>query len=279
MIIVIDAVNRHEFGAMLDDMQRLRARVFRDRLERDVTIRDGRETDAFDPAYVICLDDAGDVVGGLRLSRTTAPVWEATRICVDTERLADGAARHSAPRVMAELMIGALDHARAAGARTVAAVGDPAMGQLMHRAGGIRHDDLGATGPEGATALLDCTEARIRAIRDLSGLQHDVMLTRDGAAALYRRNRAQPDTRARNRPPMTRARPAGNAAASPALRQSLHHYACALLRTATTRREVEATLALIDLLSEQFGTSGTAELSWTQEIFACHSRRQALTVD
>ena len=63
MIIVIDALNAHRFTHLLDDMFRLRKRVFADRLgwEVDCT-EDGREIDKFDaldPAYIIGLDDEG----------------------------------------------------------------------------------------------------------------------------------------------------------------------------------------------------------------------------
>ena len=63
MIIVIDALNRHLHEGILDDMFRLRARVFADRLGWEVTIEEGREIDAFDaldPAYVVGLDEEGD---------------------------------------------------------------------------------------------------------------------------------------------------------------------------------------------------------------------------
>ncbi|MFN4129018.1 MAG: acyl-homoserine-lactone synthase, partial [Paracoccaceae bacterium] len=64
MIIVIDALNKDRFGDLLDEMFKLRARVFGDRLGWEVEITNGREIDQFDrldPAYVIGLDDEGHV--------------------------------------------------------------------------------------------------------------------------------------------------------------------------------------------------------------------------
>jgi acyl homoserine lactone synthase len=114
MIIVVDALNCHQYADVLDDMYRLRARVFQDRLGWDVSVVDGKEYDAYDgmhPAHVICLDDDGDVVGCMRLLQTTGPhmladvfhaildgdaplrssrIWEATRFCVDTNKLKGG---------------------------------------------------------------------------------------------------------------------------------------------------------------------------------------------
>jgi acyl homoserine lactone synthase len=76
MILVIDALNRHRFGSILDDMYKLRARVFQGRLGWDVSVRNGREIDLFDdldPTYVIALDDDYRVVGCNRILPTTGP--------------------------------------------------------------------------------------------------------------------------------------------------------------------------------------------------------------
>jgi len=76
MILVIDALNRHRFGSVLDDMYKLRARVFKDRMGWDVNVRNGREFDLFDdldPAYLVALDDEYQVVGCNRMLQTTGP--------------------------------------------------------------------------------------------------------------------------------------------------------------------------------------------------------------
>ena len=125
MILVIDALNRHRFGSVLNDMYKLRARVFKDRMGWDVTVRNGREIDLFDdldPAYLVALDDDYQVVGCNRMLQTTGPhmladvfqdilcgepplrsatVWENTRFCIDADR---AAANLEAPTAAASLL-------------------------------------------------------------------------------------------------------------------------------------------------------------------------------
>ena len=38
MIVIVDALNRHEYGTLLDEMFKLRARVFEGRLGWEVTV-------------------------------------------------------------------------------------------------------------------------------------------------------------------------------------------------------------------------------------------------
>jgi acyl homoserine lactone synthase len=106
MINVIDRHNIGEYPALIDEMFRLRARVFAERLGWDVQVRDGMERDRFDdenPVYIIHSDNAGRVLGSLRLLPTTGPtlfrevfadtfpdasqltspaIWECSRFCV-----------------------------------------------------------------------------------------------------------------------------------------------------------------------------------------------------
>ncbi|WP_283813339.1 acyl-homoserine-lactone synthase [Bradyrhizobium sp. Leo121] len=85
-------------------MHRLRARVFRERL--NVVVRDGHEADQFDPCrptYILALSDRNEVAGCARLLSTTGPTLlsvrfpeliasglphaamiESSRFCVDT---------------------------------------------------------------------------------------------------------------------------------------------------------------------------------------------------
>jgi N-acyl-L-homoserine lactone synthetase len=107
MISVIDRHNICQHPALVDQMFRLRARVFGERLGWDVAVRDGMERDRFDeenPLYVIHSDREGRVLGSLRLLPTTGPtlfrevfadtfpdasqlmspaIWECSRFCVD----------------------------------------------------------------------------------------------------------------------------------------------------------------------------------------------------
>jgi N-acyl-L-homoserine lactone synthetase len=108
MIVVLEQHNAHQHRHLLDEMFRLRARIFRDRLHWDVEVTDGKERDRYDdeqPVYIIHSDDgARQVKGSLRLLPTTgatlladifsdtlpdavnlsAPsIWECTRFCLD----------------------------------------------------------------------------------------------------------------------------------------------------------------------------------------------------
>ena len=92
-------------------MHRLRGRVFKDRLDWDVSVSNGLEIDQYDtfkPTYLLALERT-EVVGCVRLLPTTgrnmladtfpvlldgnpAPkattVWESSRFCVDTKTVA-----------------------------------------------------------------------------------------------------------------------------------------------------------------------------------------------
>jgi acyl homoserine lactone synthase len=108
MIVVLEQHNAHQYQHLIDEMFRLRARVFRDRLNWDVAVTDGKERDRYDdeqPVYIIHSDHAArQVKGSLRLLPTTgatlladifsdtlpdavnlsAPsIWECTRFCLD----------------------------------------------------------------------------------------------------------------------------------------------------------------------------------------------------
>lgn len=205
MIIVVDALNRHQFTDLLNEMFALRARVFQDRLGWDVKVTDGMEFDEFDslnPAHVICLDDDGDVVGCMRLLQTTGPhmladvfhaildgepplrssrIWEATRFCVDTDKLKGGKTRNSISYVTSEVMIGAFEYAQKAGVLDAVAVIDPVMNRVLIRSQNAPYDYLGSTKQMGKVkamaALMDCSDDRIAKIRAFAGISGDVFAT------------------------------------------------------------------------------------------------------
>jgi acyl homoserine lactone synthase len=115
MIIVIEPHNAAKYSKLMDEMFRLRARVFGDKLGWDVQVSDGKERDKYDdaaPVYLIYADDeAREVKGCLRLLPTTGPtvlgdffsdtrpdalhlsspsIWECTRFCVDDQVFGKG---------------------------------------------------------------------------------------------------------------------------------------------------------------------------------------------
>lgn len=268
MIIVIDGLNQHRFQDVLEDMYRLRARVFQGRLGWDVQVEDGMEIDAFDkchPAHVVSLDADGRVVGCMRLLQTTGPhmladvfnsildgepplrssqIWEATRFCVDTERLSRGRDRNSISYVTSEVMLGAFEYARKAGVLDAVAVIDPVMNRVLKRSGNAPIDYLGSAKPMGKVtamaALMDCSDERIKSIRDYAGIADDVFLTEDEALARF-----------------TPHEPTS----------ALADYFREQLLAADSADELEATLRLLDKLSDQLTPTQMARLKRIEPAF------------
>jgi N-acyl-L-homoserine lactone synthetase len=219
MIYVVDSLNKDSHLSLLEDMYRLRARVFHERLGWDVVVRNGMETDLFDaldPAHVIAVDDEGQVVGCMRLLQTTGPhmladvfasildgeppirsstVWEATRFCVDTRRLSSDRGRNSISYVTSEVMIGAFEYAQTAGVTDAVAVIDPVMNRVMRRSGNAPYDYLGSPKDMGKVvamaALMDCSEERVTRIRAFSGIWHDVFAPQEDFDAQHYRIAAE----------------------------------------------------------------------------------------
>lgn len=219
MIIVIDAINKHLFGDVLDEMFQLRARVFSDRLGWDVSIENGREIDQFDhldPLYLVGLDDEGNVVSCVRALQTTGPhmlsdvfssildgepplrssrIWESTRFCVDTARLQrDGASASAISRATCELMIATLETCRDAGISDIITVIDPVMNRVLKRSDNAPYDYVGSVKPMGKVsalaALLDCTDERIGRVRAFAGLHENVIATEAEVLTLRAAKRA-----------------------------------------------------------------------------------------
>lgn len=218
MILVIDGVNASRFKGILKQVFELRARVFRDRLGWDVQVHDGQEKDHFDslnPTHIVSVTDDGHVVGCMRLLQTTGPnmladvfsailegdaaprsplIWEATRFCVDTQRLKGDSKRNSISYVTSEVMVGAFEYARAAGVEDAVAVIDPIMNRVLKRSCNAPYDYLGKATPMGKVtamaALMDCSEERIKAVRDFAQIEGDVFLNEE--EALIRFGDAEP---------------------------------------------------------------------------------------
>ncbi len=261
MIIIIDELNRHKYTSVLEDMYRLRARVFQDRLGWEVNVQDGKEIDDFDglqPTHVVCIDDEGDVVGCMRLLQTTGPhmladvfysildgepplrsaqVWEATRFCVDTAKLSGGKTRNSISYVTSEVMIGAFEYAQKAGVLDAVAVIDPVMNRVLKRSGNAPYDYLGTAKPMGKVtamaALMDCSDERIESIREFSDIRHDVFASEEEV----RQRRAKRELRKQK----DSDQPTGD----------LHDYFEQQLRDANDAEEVAAVKRLIQAVADQ----------------------------
>jgi N-acyl-L-homoserine lactone synthetase len=207
VIYVIDSLNKHDYQPMLEEMYRLRKRVFHDRLGWDVEITDGMEIDIFDsldPSYIVSVDSEGQVVGCVRQLQTTGPhmlsdvfssildgepplrssrVWEATRFCVDTQRLSGGRGRNTISYVTSEIMIAAIELAILAGVTDAIAVVDPVMNRVLHRSGNGPYDYLGTPKQMGKVVamagLIDCTPERAARIRAFSGIEGNIFAQQD----------------------------------------------------------------------------------------------------
>jgi N-acyl-L-homoserine lactone synthetase len=207
VIYVIDSLNKQDYQPMLDEMYRLRKRVFHDRLGWDVEITDGMEIDIFDrldPSYIISVDSEGHVVGCVRQLQTTGPhmlsdvfssildgepplrssrVWEATRFCVDTQRLSGGRGRNTISYVTSEIMIAAIELAISAGVTDAIAVVDPVMNRVLHRSGNGPYDYLGTPKQMGKVVamagLIDCTQERAARIRAFAGIEGNIFAQQD----------------------------------------------------------------------------------------------------
>lgn len=114
------AISQLDYAAHLDlmmEMHRLRRRVFKDRLEWDVSISGDMEVDPYDalgPFHLVELGDSGAMVGCVRFLPTTGPymlantfpalldgreplhdprIFESSRFCVDTARANEAGGR------------------------------------------------------------------------------------------------------------------------------------------------------------------------------------------
>lgn len=135
---------RDHLSSIYEEMLLGRARVFRDRMKWNVEVRDGKEIDWYDqnadPIYVVSLNEAGSVVGSLRLLPATGPTmlrrefrsffqepiivdgpmtWECTRFCVHPASLA-GAVRVT--NVSGQLLSGLCDLALESGIESVVGI-------------------------------------------------------------------------------------------------------------------------------------------------------------
>lgn len=158
MIKMIHGHERHLFPREMDQMHRLRKRVFHDRMQWDVPIINEWEVDGFDaldPLYLLAMDDKDNVIGSTRLLPTTgytmindvfsellpeqAPVyspriWEGSRFCVDSDVGAQGE-RTAFSRAALEMLIAGNEIGLEIGLTHTVAVFDLNMHRLMKRIG------------------------------------------------------------------------------------------------------------------------------------------------
>ena len=177
MIVVVQQHNSGQYRSLLNQMFRLRARVFHDRLRWKVQVTDGMEIDKYDsedPVYVLYTDEEQrQLIGSLRLLPTTGPtlvadyfedtvpdtarltspyIWECTRFCVDEDFLGNGN-RDDLIFASGVLFAALGEVALDAGIETILANFDARMHRLYRRVG-CEVEVLGSTGRYGPTVYL-----------------------------------------------------------------------------------------------------------------------------
>jgi acyl homoserine lactone synthase len=210
MIVVIEQYNALEFSGLMDEMFRLRARVFHDRLGWDVQVVDGKERDKYDdlgPVYIIYADDETQKVkGSLRLLPTTGPtvladifsdtapdavhlsaptIWECTRFCLE-ENISSNRGRREA-LIASGVLIAALgDVAIRAGIEAILGNFDSTMLRLYRRIG-CEVEVLGSTHRYGRPVYLGffpVSESILRNVKKRLKTAQSIMAESDDTRAL-----------------------------------------------------------------------------------------------
>jgi acyl homoserine lactone synthase len=189
MILVVQEYNEKKYRHLLDEMFRLRARVFSERLKWDVRVTQGLERDKFDdlrPVYLIYTDgNCRKVKGSLRLLPTTGPTvlsefffdtlpsgaqisapttWECTRLCLDEGEI--GQDRRDLMYASLVLLIGVGELGMKAGIQSIIGNLDSSILRL-YRQIGCDVEILGSTLRFARPVYLASHEVSLRAVEKL----------------------------------------------------------------------------------------------------------------
>lgn len=203
-VIAITHSDYSEFADLIMGMHRLRYRVFRDRLNWDVSVSGDMEIDAYDalnPTYIIAVDDNNSVVGCARLLPTTGPtmlantfpallgsalpprserIFESSRFCVDTS-VADCVAASGLRDVTFSLLAGILEWGLSKAQEAVVTVTDARFERILRRAGWplerfappMQIDDTKAL-----AGHLPISESALNTVREMGQLEGPVLMAR-----------------------------------------------------------------------------------------------------
>jgi acyl homoserine lactone synthase len=190
-----------DFSDELNQMHRLRYRVFKERLSWDVQTQDGLESDAFDalkPHYLLLRGSCGSVEGCVRLLPSTGPtmlrdnfsallkgqpvpaepnVWESSRFALDLSPTAPKGAVGIAAGTY-ELFAGMIEFGMSRCLRHIVTVTDLRMERILRRAGwpleriGEAHT-IGNT--RAVAGYLDISAESLDAVRRKGGLGGPVL--------------------------------------------------------------------------------------------------------
>jgi acyl homoserine lactone synthase len=202
LIRLVNGLNYQNYANDLDQMFKLRRRVFHERLKWDVNVSGEYEIDSYDmlkPLYVLAMDDSGKhVVGSLRLLPSTGPnmladtfydllpegkvfrnptIWESSRYCVDTE-LASQWCKQGVHQASAELLIALYEIGQMAGLSFVVSVIDLRMERILRKlqCAGERVGEPRKYGSVTAIAgHWEITDEALQQLRSASGIQDSVL--------------------------------------------------------------------------------------------------------
>ncbi|MER9955243.1 GNAT family N-acetyltransferase [Mesorhizobium australicum] len=208
-VIPVTHSDHSEFPDLIAGMHRLRYRVFRDRLNWDVSVSGDMEIDAYDalkPTYIIAIDDSSSVVGCARLLPTTGPtmlvntfpallgsnpvprsdkMFESSRFCVDTSA-ADNVAATGLRDATFSLLAGILEWGLSKDQEVVVTVTDVRFERILRRAGWpleryappMQIDDTKAL-----AGHLPISDTALNNVREMGHLQGPVLMFRDAPLA------------------------------------------------------------------------------------------------
>ncbi len=199
------AIARHDYAAHLDlmmEMHRLRRRVFKERLEWDVSISGDMEVDPYDalgPVHLVQLSNAGAVIGCVRFLPTTGPtmlantfptllvgneaprdprIFESSRFCVDTDRAKEAGSR-GLRQATSCLFAAMIEWGLTQDLSAIVTVTDARVERILRRAswplgriGSPR--EIGST--ETVAGFLEVSETALSNVRERSGLSGPVLV-------------------------------------------------------------------------------------------------------
>jgi N-acyl-L-homoserine lactone synthetase len=192
-----------QYSRDTDEMFRLRARQFRDRLGWDVQVKDGWERDHYDdmnPLYLVSKDEkTGQVAGCLRCLPTTGPtmmrdvfdqyfdepfdiasplIWECTRFAIEPAIATTRFTPTGLCLTTHELMLGICEVGMMAGVEQIVGIFDRLMIRIYRRTG-VSPEIIGRSDklPTGRifVGLWEVSEASLQALRERSGITESVL--------------------------------------------------------------------------------------------------------
>ncbi|TCL73496.1 acyl-homoserine-lactone synthase [Rhizobium sp. BK251] len=202
MIKLFNGSNRRQHPRAMDDMFRLRKRVFNDLLKWDVNVQDEWEIDDYDrsnPLYVLSYSpQTGRLRGALRLLPTNGPnmlddtfpillgdhpkirnpsIWESSRFCIDPE-ISQDRSSNQVTVAAAELMCGVGELGLSSGVSHIVTVTDVFLERMFRRMGcpGERIGEPQRIGSVYAVAIAwEVNEALLDKMKEIADIQGSLL--------------------------------------------------------------------------------------------------------